>query len=124
MLQIIQGIENPLSNWDGYGGLTDDPGPVTLISNIFLLVAVVAGVFALGNLVISGIQYISSNGDPKQTQAAMSRITMSFIGLVIIAASYTIAALIGQLLFGDAGFIFNPEVYGPGSSEPVNAPGP
>lgn len=110
---LDQTIANPLQ---GYGDLcgTGGSGPLTLLSNIFQLIVVAAGLFALINLAISGVHYISSQGKPEETQKAWARITFSLIGLIIIASSFVIMAIISRLLFGDFNFIFNPKIYGPG----------
>ena len=105
-------INNPLTGYGGVGSTTT--GPVTFLSNIFQLVALAAGLFALFNLVIAGMQYISSQGDPQRIEKAQKMMTMSLIGLVIIVMAYAIAAILGGLLFGDPGFLFNPTITGPG----------
>lgn len=116
---IFEPIKNPLEKLspDGqyYGGIDSDMGPLTLLSNIFQLIAVAAGLFALFNFIMAGMQYISSQGDPKGVEEAWKKIYMSFTGLAIIAIAFIVAAVIGQIFFGNATFIFKPKVYGPGS---------
>lgn len=89
------------------GGLT------LFITNIIRVLFVVAGVVMLFNLIIAGYQYMMAAGDPKKLNQAWERIWNSLIGLVIVAGSFTIAALMGALIFGDPTFIFNPIIYGP-----------
>jgi hypothetical protein len=55
-----------------------------------------------------------AGGDSKKMTQAWDRIWQSLVGLVIIVASFVIAALVGLLFFGDAGFILSPRIYGPG----------
>lgn len=112
-------IENPLSqNPQGYGDILGEGGAAGgltgFISNMLKVVAVGAGLFAFINLILAGFIYISSGSDPKKTAEAMNKITMSLIGLVIIIASYAIAALIGLIMFGDPTAILRPTIYGPG----------
>jgi hypothetical protein len=52
-------------------------------------------------------------GDSKALSAAWDRIWQSFIGLIVIVASFALAALMGQLLFGNPQFILNPTLYVP-----------
>lgn len=110
-------IDNPLQrlNPGGYGGISGDLGPVAFISNVFQLIALAAGLYALFNLITAGLQYISSAGDPQLIEAAQRKMNMSLLGLIIIIMSYTIAAIIGGLLFGDTGFLFSPQIHGPGT---------
>lgn len=112
-MSIFQGeIQNPSQTLGGYGGLFDSNGPLSLLSNVFQLVAVVGGILAIINLFISGIQYLSSQGNTEAIQQAWRRITLSLIGLIIIVGAYTIAGVIGQLLYGDPGALLNPRLFG------------
>lgn len=89
-------------------------GIVVLLTNILRLVFVAAGIFAFLNLIVAGFQYMTAGGDSKALAAAWNRIWQSLVGLILIVGSFALAALFGYLLFGDAGFILNPKIYGPG----------
>jgi len=109
-------IENPLdiiSPNSSYGGV--QAGLPAFLSNIFKTIAVVAGIFALFQLITAGITYIGSQGDPKAVESAQNKIYMSLIGMVIITGSFAIAAIIGKLLFGEYTAILVPSIYGPGN---------
>jgi hypothetical protein len=95
----------------GYGGA--EQGVVLLLTNVLRLAFAAAGIFAFINFIIAGFQYMGAGGDAKALNAAWSRIWQSLVGLVIIVMSFALASLIGYILFGDAGFILNPKVYGP-----------
>jgi hypothetical protein len=118
MLQVFGGdpIRNPLPP-GSYGDLTAG-GFMSFVTNVVKTLIVFAGIFAFVNLIIAGWQYLASNGDPKATAAAWSRIYMSLIGLVIMVASFVIAAIIGQLLFNNPMYILQPRIYGPGATAP------
>lgn len=105
--QIIGTVTNPLT----YG--TYATGLVPFFNNVLRLVFVVAGIYALLNFIIAGYQYMTAGGDSKMLAAAWNKIWQSLLGLLIIVSSFVIAAIFGQLLFGDAMFILNPKVYGP-----------
>ena len=92
-----------------YGG-SDPAGLIRLLSNILKITIFASGVFTLINLVISGIQYIGSSGNPDTIKAASSRIWMSMLGLVIIASSLALASIFGVIFFGDASAIINPVI--------------
>jgi hypothetical protein len=89
-------------------------GLILLISNILRLLFVGAGIFAFFNIVIAGFGFMNAGGDAKQITAAWDRIWQSLVGLVLIVGSFAAAALFGYVIFGDAGFILNPKIYGPG----------
>lgn len=106
-------VENPLPG--PYQNITGPQGGlIMLLTNVLRLVFVAGGVLAFFNLIVAGFQYMNAGGDAKQLEAAWNRIWQSLLGLVIIVGSFAIAALFGYLLFGDAGFILNPKIYGPG----------
>ena len=86
-------INNP-TNYESTGG----SGLFTLLSNIFKLAGVVAGIFFIVQLILAGYGYLSSNGDPKKTEAAWAKITQSLIGLVIVASAFVIASVVGSFL--------------------------
>jgi len=100
-------------NIQAYG--EDPSGLIRLFNNILRVALFASGIFALINLIISGIQYIGSSGNPDITKQASSRIWMSLLGLVIAASSLVIAGIIGFVFFGDPLAIINPSIYGPGS---------
>lgn len=70
-----------------------------LIGVVIQLIMFLAGLLFLAYLLIGGLSWITSNGDPKAVAAARSRITNAFIGLVIVASTYAII-LIVEKVFG------------------------
>lgn len=70
----------------------------SLVTNIFNTVLFLAGLIAVGMLVYSGIQYVTSHGDPGKTKTAMNSIIYSIAGLVIVILAYAIVNfVIGSL---------------------------
>jgi len=105
-------VTNPLAS--GYGGVdTAGGGLVGFISNIVKLITVAGGIFAFFNLILAGISYIGSQGDPQAIEKAQKKIYMSIVGLIIIAASFILAAIMGKILFGNYSAILSPKIYGP-----------
>jgi len=84
-----------------------------LLNNVLRLIIVVAGIFALFNFILAGYSFMSAAGDPKKVELAWAKIWQSMIGLLIIVASFALAALVGQLMFGKYDAILNPVIYGP-----------
>jgi hypothetical protein len=107
---IIGTVDNPLPT--AYKGLASG-GLILFLTNILRLVFVAAGLFAFVNLILAGFQFIGAGGDPKAVTAAWNKIWQSLLGLILVVGSFALAALFGYLLFNDAGFIFNPKIYGP-----------
>lgn len=106
---VVGTVESPILQT--YGNF--DIGVTALMTNILRLVFVVAGVYALFNFIIAGYQYMMAGGDSKALASAWARIWQTLLGLIIIVASFALAALFGYILFGNAGFILNPVIYGP-----------
>ncbi len=109
---IVGTIANPLP--PAYQGVTTG-GLILFLTNILRVAFVVAGIYAFFNIVIAGYQYMSAGGDPKNIEHAWGRIWQSLMGLILVVGSFALAALFGYLLFGDATFILNPKIYGPGN---------
>jgi hypothetical protein len=112
MFDVIGNVKPPSFMTGQYSSF--QTGITAFISNLVKLITVIAGIFVLINLLLAGLQYISSQGDPKGVEGAWNKIWMSLVGLVIIVAAFVITAIISYILFGDASFILNPKVYGPG----------
>lgn len=88
-------------------------GLILFLSNIIRIATVVAGIWVMINIILAGWTYITSNGDAKANSDAASKISFSLIGLAIIVGSYTLAALVGLIFFGDASYILSPTITGP-----------
>lgn len=89
-------------------------GLITLLNNILNLMIVGAGIFALFNFIIAGYEFISAGGDSQKINDAWNKIWQSILGLIIVAGSFTLAAIFGKLIFNDFGAIINPKIKGPG----------
>lgn len=74
---------------------------------------VIGGLYAFLNLIIAGYDFLSASGDQKIFAKAWAKIWQSMLGLLIMLASFLLAAIFGQLLFGDPTAILNPKIYGP-----------
>jgi hypothetical protein len=70
-----------------------------VISTVIGVMTVVAGVWFLFLLISGGIGIMSAGGDKQAVVDAQKRITMGFIGLVVVIAGVFIAQLIG-IVFG------------------------
>jgi hypothetical protein len=70
------------------------------ISTIFRFLIIIGGLFTLWQFLSGGLGYITSNGDKAKVQEAGQKITTAITGLIIMAASFVIIAIISMLLFG------------------------
>jgi len=95
-----------------YGNLTSG-GPTYFITNILKFLIVVAGIYALFNMVFAGYAFMSAGDDPKKVAGAWSKIWQSILGLAISAGAFVLAALFGRLLFGDYSALLRLRVFGP-----------
>ena len=85
-------------------------GIIALLNIVLRLIFIFAGIWALLNIIIAGISFISAGGDAKKVASAWARIWQSLLGLVIIVSSFLLAAVIGILLFGDPTAILAPKL--------------
>lgn len=70
-----------------------------LISNIIIGIGIALTVIFL---VIGGIQYITSRGDSKATEAARASLTNAIIGFIIVIAAVTIRYVVANVIAGEA----------------------
>lgn len=96
----------------GLSSYSGDPGMAIgqLINTLLRVMIVGAGVYALINLVLAGYAFLSAGGDPKAITAAWAKIWQTMLGLAVAAGSFVLAAIFGQLIFGDPTFILNPRI--------------
>ena len=90
---------------------TPQAGLILFLNNLITLVITISGIFVLVNLIIAGYQYLSSDGDSQKVSQAGMKIINSLIGLIIVAASFVIAGLLGQILFQDPSALISPKFY-------------
>lgn len=114
LVQIFGQINPPpgIESTAGYGDLQSG-GLIKFLSNLLKLITIAGGVFSLVNLVLAGMDYIAAQGEPKKTANAWNKIYMTLIGLVIIASSFVLAAILGYIFFGSPRAILSPKIYGP-----------
>ncbi len=70
----------------GPGGITLQAG-ITRTVNLLLFIVGVAAVIVM---IVGGIRYVTSGGDPKNTQAAKDTILYAVIGIVVALLAYAI----------------------------------
>jgi hypothetical protein len=89
-----------------------DPGGAIgkLIQYAIWLLIVGAGIYSLINLILAGYDFISAGDDSKNVTTAWTKIYQTLLGLAVSAGAFVLAAIFGQLIFGDWTFIINPTI--------------
>lgn len=102
-------VQIPLGITNTYGA---EPGPAFGKLIQFGLRALVVGgaIYALFNLVLAGYSFMSAGDDSKKVAGAWAQITQTLIGLAFTAGSFVLAAIFGQLIFGDPLFLLKPSI--------------
>lgn len=103
-----------------FGSIKPPPSAITagspaesigkLIQLVIWLLIIGAGIYALFNFVLAGYSFMSAGDDPKKISGAWARIWQTALGLTVAAGSFVLAAIFGQLIFGDPAFILNPQI--------------
>ncbi len=108
---VVGTIEPPpgVDKWQAQVG-DNDIGIILFLSNMIRLITIVAGIWTMLNFIFAGWIYLTSSGDSSAGEKVSTKMLNSVIGLAIVAFSYTIAAIVGLLIFGDATFIINPKL--------------
>jgi len=86
-------------------------GLINFLSNIITLLFTLSGLFVFINLILAGYLYLSAGGDPQKIAQAGNKILFSIIGLIIVVASFIIAALLGQIIFKDPTALIEPKFF-------------
>lgn len=107
-------IKPPAAVQQGFGVIGEGGGPVTFISNIVVLITVFGGLWTLFNILTAGLMVITAEGDPKKLGEMSSKISSSFIGLLVMVAAPLLTALIGLFFFGNATTFLKPQITTPG----------
>ncbi len=111
-LNLRAGIDG--GAWD-YSGI----GILIFLNRLITLVNVIAGIIVMFNVVTSGWIFLTSWGKPDAFTQVRDKLTLTFIGVAVIAFSYTIAGVLGLIFFQDATAIINPTLCSPGSTDPI-----
>ena len=74
----------------------DDLG--VLVGRLVTIAFFAAAVFFLIQVIIGGISWINAGGDPKNLDAARTRITNAVIGVIVVVAAFAITVIILSIL--------------------------
>lgn len=68
-----------------------------IFQNIILWLVTFAGIVAVVMIIFAGIKFITSGGDPKQTEGARKTLTYSILGLLLVILSFAILRFIAEI---------------------------
>ena len=85
-------------------------GLIAFASVLIRVINIVAGSWVIFHFVYAGWIQITMMGDNKAYTDMKDRLTFAFIGLIIMAGSYSMAGIIGYAFYGDPTFILNPKL--------------
>ena len=88
------GIENARGGWRKIGGEQNDTNIYDTIKNILGAVFIVVGIIAVIVLVIGGINYMMSQGDPGKVKKAKDTILYGIIGLIVSLLAFAIVQFV------------------------------
>ncbi len=109
---VIGPIEEPpgVANFNAQDTRGHNIGLLIFVSNMLKFATAIAGLWVLFNFISAGFTYISASGDSGAYSKIGSKLLSSVAGLFLIAASYTIAGILGLIIFGDATYIISPKI--------------
>lgn len=67
---------------------------INTVSNVLMAIYGIVGILAVVMIVVGGVKYMTSQGDPGKIQSAKNTIMYSIIGLVIVLAAFAITDFI------------------------------
>jgi len=76
-----------------------------LVSDIIPIILGLAGFLTVIFIVISGIQFITSSGNPEAAAAARARLTFALVGFIIIILAFAITQLVDTIFLGGSGIL-------------------
>lgn len=69
-------------------------GPDGVLKKVTLIIATIAGIAAVVIIIISGLRFVTANGDSQKIASARNAIIGALVGLVIIAAAASIITFV------------------------------
>ncbi len=74
-----------------------------LVTSILPIVLGIGGFLTVIIIVISGIQFITSSGNPEAAAAARSRLIFALVGFIIIILAFSLTQIIDKIFLGGSG---------------------
>lgn len=96
-LECLIGVEVP-----GLGTKfpTEQGLPAKILTAFLPIILILAGFVTVIVIVVSGVQFITSGGNPEAAAAAKNRLLFALIGFIVIILSYAILQIVNRLFLG------------------------
>ena len=102
-MRVFAQVDLPITNVESKFSASGLVGK--LLSEFLPYIFGIAGFIAVIMIVISGIQFITSSGNPEAAGAARGRLVFALIGFGLILLSFVILKLIDQVFLGNTGVV-------------------
>lgn len=97
--RVIDLPPSPTSNFTGSTFITQ------LIGKVLPIVLAIGGFIAVIIIIISGIQFTTSSGNPEGAAAARNRLLYAIVGFVIIILAFAVLQIVNNLFLGNTGIV-------------------
>lgn len=77
---------------------TKDLTLTTFLSNVVTIIFIVGGLLVFFMIIFAAFQWITSGGEKEAISKARGRITWAIIGMVVLALSFVIVRVLGEIL--------------------------
>ena len=99
---VYAAIENPVVGDLGTSeGAADGSKFVNYVVYLWRASMILGALAVIIYFILGAFEWITASGDQTKIQAAISKITNSAIGLVLLVSSFVIIGFISRLVFGD-----------------------
>lgn len=88
--------------WECLGGDAPNRAPTldcigVVFQNVIAFLLILAGAVAVIFVILSGVKFLTSGGDPKQVEGARHTMTYAIIGLIVVLLAFGIVNIIADL---------------------------
>jgi cytochrome bd-type quinol oxidase subunit 2 len=82
--------------WSAAGCTTPGPTLNNTIADIVNVLSMIVGVVSVIMIIIGGLKYVTSNGDPAASKSAKNTILFAIVGIVVVAIAQAIVQFVLQ----------------------------
>ena len=101
MRNYLTQATEPFTGDEVVAGIVTIKGAERVFANVVTVILGFAGIALFIMLIVGGLKYITSGGNPKNTEAAGKTITYAITGIALIALSYLILSFIKYITGAD-----------------------
>ncbi len=99
-LDCLGGIANPAPNYPSHEGFIGK-----LVSDFLPAILGLLGFLTIIMIFISGIQFITSSGNPEGAAAARGRLTYALVGFILVVLAFSILQIVNSVFLGPTGVV-------------------